>query len=360
MCLIVSAEQQTTGSSRKQDRRRHTAPAHAHKKAQGGDVVTLQWHDMTGEDGFIAEPLFDREGVVRFELDGGNFLPGLHEVIHNLRVGDRVDDASIDAGYGARRKDLVFFLSQTRLAQLAGKTSIAGHPGKAVRVGDTFRLRGVVTATVMEVRTSAHDSSSNDPIIVLDANHPLAGSSYRCSFTVLNIEDRSRFDVATFAMGCFWGAELAFQRQRGVVATRCGYTQGITPNPTYDDVCSNTTQHREAVQVLYDPTEVSYAELVQLALARWYDIPLLDRMYRTDEDEDDKAQSTQYRQGIYYHCESQRVEAQRAIRHDAAASIIELLPAAKFWPAEEQHQQYLYKGGQSARKGAKEPIRCFG
>jgi peptide methionine sulfoxide reductase MsrA len=74
-----------------------------------------------------------------------------------------------------------------------------------------------------------------------------------------------------------------------VVATRCGYAQGIKLDPTCDgceDVCSGTTQHREAVQVLYDPNHVSCAELVQLALARWYDIALLDRMFQSDEDDE--------------------------------------------------------------------------
>lgn len=316
--------------------------------ATSGTVVTLQWDSFEGEDGFIAEALFDRDGIVRFVLDGGNYLPAIHELVHNLRVGDRVQNVSIDAGYGARRKELVFRLSQSKLKKLDSKKDVS-----VVNVGDTFCLKGFLNVTVTEIRQDHHDT---EPVIVLDANHPLAGSSYLCSFTVLNIEHQSSFHMATFAMGCFWGGELAFQRQRGVVGTRSGYTQGDTENPTYEQVSSGTTQHREAVQVLYDPKEVSYRELVQLALSRLYEVPLLQRMFRHDDD-DDEAVSPQYRHGVYFHCESQRQTAELAIGDDSS---IELLPATKFWPAEEEHQQYLYKRGQSARKGAKQPIRCFG
>lgn len=341
MCIITASEHHEITKKNSHLLRGAEAP----RIASSCDVVTLQWDLFEAENGFVAESLFDREGVVRFVLDGGNFLPGIHELVHNLRVGDRVQEVSIDAGYGASRKDLLFRLPRSKVEKLLTNKRIDD-----VKVGDALHLKESLNVTVTAIQLRQNDA---EPTLVLDANHPLAGSSYLCSFTVLNIEHQSSFDVATFAMGCFWGGELAYQRQRGVVGTRCGYTQGITDNPTYEEVSKGATQHREAVQVLYDPKEVSYQELVELALSRLYDIPLLERMFQ----QDDEMASSQYRHGIYHHCESQRQIAEQAIDNDGS---IELLPAAKFWPAEDYHQQYLYKRGQSARKGAKEPIRCFG
>ena len=143
-------------------------------------------------------------------------------------------------------------------------------------------------------------------------------------------------------------------RIRGVVGTRVGYTQGTTVHPTYEQVCQGNTQHREAVQVIFDPKVVSYRELVQSAMS-WL------KELQTPQDLHDlfAEQDPQYRSGIYYKNEEQRRIAHACMDKNRTLSI-ELLPVARFWEAEDSHQQYLYKGGQSGRKGEKEPIRCFG
>jgi hypothetical protein len=109
----------------------------------------------------------------------------------------------------------------------------------------------------------------------VDANPPLAGASYRCELTILQIESLPAREFAIYECfgiggsdsvpgghlrpwGCFWGAQLAFTRMHGVVGTKVGYTQGIQHNPTYEQVCEGKTRHREAVTVVYNPQEVTY------------------------------------------------------------------------------------------------------
>lgn len=77
-----------------------------------------------------------------------------------------------------------------------------------------------------------------------------------------------KYQLATFALGCFWGGELAYQRERGVVGTKVGYTQGHAVNPSYEEVCTGTTGHTEAMIVSFDPSTVSYERLVHLAMDR--------------------------------------------------------------------------------------------
>jgi len=177
-------------------------------------------------------------------------------------------------------------------------------------------------------------------------------------------------EIATFAGGCFWGIELAYQRIPGVTHTSVGYTQGQTPNPTYEMVCSGSTGHTEAVQMYYNPKEVSYAKLIDVLLQRT-DPTMLNRQGND--------RGTQYRSGIYFHNEAQKTEAERVLkdvqtqldagtypRRTAAKKImIELKPAGDYYLAENYHQQYLSKGGrfgqgQCAEKGCEDPIRCYG
>ena len=78
--------------------------------------------------------------------------------------------------------------------------------------------------------------------------------------------DENNLQMATFSAGCFWGVEDAFMKVRGVKSTRVGYSGGNLPNPTYEDVCTDSTGHAEAIQVKYDPNEISYEELLDLFL----------------------------------------------------------------------------------------------
>jgi len=172
-------------------------------------------------------------------------------------------------------------------------------------------------------------------------------------------------DIATFAGGCFWGLELAYQRMPGVTHTSVGYTAGKTESPTYQEVCSGSTGHAEAVQVYFDPKEVSYDQLLD---------QFFDKVDPTTLNQQGNDRGTQYRSAIYYHSEAQKEAASKAIeevnkklsssvfrRVMGSKVVTELTPFdGKYWLAEDYHQQYLEKGGQNASKGATERIRCYG
>eukprot|EP00316_Scyphosphaera_apsteinii_P001707 CAMPEP_0119318110 /NCGR_PEP_ID=MMETSP1333-20130426/45451_1 /TAXON_ID=418940 /ORGANISM="Scyphosphaera apsteinii, Strain RCC1455" /LENGTH=293 /DNA_ID=CAMNT_0007324225 /DNA_START=139 /DNA_END=1020 /DNA_ORIENTATION=+ len=164
-----------------------------------------------------------------------------------------------------------------------------------------------------------------------------------------------RFEIATFAGGCFWGTELHFQRIPGVVASCVGYTQGALEAPTYEQVCSGMTGHTEGIQILYDPDVVSFQALCEKLLST-IDPTLLNRVGND--------RGTQYRHGIYPHSDAQAEVATRSIEREqmkhSSPVVTEVKPAAIFWPAENYHQRYLQKGGQSAEKDCQERVRCYG
>jgi peptide-methionine (S)-S-oxide reductase len=152
--------------------------------------------------------------------------------------------------------------------------------------------------------------------------------------------EEPRFEKATFAGGCFWCMVHPFDRWPGVVRVVSGYTGGHVPNPTYAQVCSQTTGHREAVEITFDPAQVDYATL-------------LDRFWQeidpTDPDGQFVDRGPSYRTAIFYHSEEQRrlAEASRAAlaqsgRFDRPIAT-EILPAGPFYPAEEYHQDYYRK-----------------
>ncbi len=152
----------------------------------------------------------------------------------------------------------------------------------------------------------------------------------------------SATEQATFAAGCFWGVEATFQQMPGVVTTRVGYAGGTLANPTYEEVCSDTTGHAEAVRVTYDPARITYAQL----LAVFWDNHDPTTLNRQGPDV-----GSQYRSVIFYHTEAQRaaalasVEALTAARHWARPIVTRIVPAGPFYEAEEYHQRYLEKRG---------------
>jgi len=162
-------------------------------------------------------------------------------------------------------------------------------------------------------------------------------------------------ETATFAAGCFWGVQLAFQRVPGVASSMVGYTAGSKIAPTYKDVCNGTTGHTEAVQMLFNPDLVSYKELLTV---------LFDRMDPTTLNRQGNDRGTQYRSGIYYHTDQQKEIAENFIQEMQPKYkdkiVVEVKQAEKFWPAEDYHQKYLEKGGQGAKKGCLDPIKCYG
>jgi peptide-methionine (S)-S-oxide reductase len=149
-------------------------------------------------------------------------------------------------------------------------------------------------------------------------------------------------ETAYFALGCFWGAEQVFWQLDGVYTTAVGYMNGITPNPTYEEVCSTRTGHAEAVLVAFDPSKISYGELLKV---------FFEEHDPTQGMRQGNDVGTQYRSGIYYADEHQKAIAEAMLRSydealsaaDKAPVTTEIEPAGPFYYAEDYHQQYLHK-----------------
>ena len=149
-------------------------------------------------------------------------------------------------------------------------------------------------------------------------------------------------EKATFGAGCFWGVEETFRKLKGVTSTAVGYAGGTKENPTYEDVCSDETGHAEAVQVEFDPSQVSYDDLLDVFWSN-HNPTTLNRQGPDI--------GTQYRSVIFYHSPEQKAAAEKS-KIDMSSRlnrpiVTQIGPAAKFWRAEEYHQRYLEKRGQS-------------
>lgn len=148
---------------------------------------------------------------------------------------------------------------------------------------------------------------------------------------------------ATFGAGCFWGIEAAFRRVPGVVSTAVGYMGGAFENPTYPDVCSGATGHAEVVEIEYDPSQVSYDEL----LALFWSIHDPTTLNRQGPD-----LGAQYRSAIFFHDAEQQAAALASKRKLELSGkhqqpiVTAITPASTFYRAEEYHQQYLEKQAQ--------------
>jgi len=147
---------------------------------------------------------------------------------------------------------------------------------------------------------------------------------------------------ATFAAGCFWGVEDTFRQVKGVRSAIVGYTGGTKRNPLYEDVCTGTTGHAEAVEVEFEPAEVSYGELLAVFF-RSHD-PTTPNRQGPDI-------GTQYRSAIFFHDAEQEtaaLEAKAALDKAGVFKrpiVTEVTPASEFYRAEEYHQQYFEKRG---------------
>ena len=147
---------------------------------------------------------------------------------------------------------------------------------------------------------------------------------------------------ATFAAGCFWHVEEIFSKTNGVTSTAVGYTGGNTDNPTYDDVCSDSTGHAEAVEVDFDPELVSYQELLRI---------FFENHNPTTINRQGPDIGTQYRSGIFFHDEEQErialdnIQKLNPLAKEKFGSeiVTKVLPASKFFRAEEYHQKYFQK-----------------
>jgi peptide-methionine (S)-S-oxide reductase len=145
-------------------------------------------------------------------------------------------------------------------------------------------------------------------------------------------------EIATLAGGCFWCLEAVYQEMEGVLSVESGYMGGQAENPTYQDVCTGTTGHAEVVQLTFDPTVTPYREILEVFFA------IHDPTTRDRQGND---VGPQYRSQIFYHDDRQRAAAEDLIRELNAASIwpapivTEVRPAARFYKAEEYHQDYF-------------------
>ena len=145
---------------------------------------------------------------------------------------------------------------------------------------------------------------------------------------------------ATFAGGCFWCMQPAFDHVDGVVATTVGYTGGHTTNPTYEEVSAGGTGHAESIQVTYDPAKVTYTQLLDVF---WHNVdPLAPNAQFCDH-------GTQYRSAIFYHDDEQKRAAEKSKKELEASArfkqpiVTEIVPASDFYPAEDYHQKYYEK-----------------
>jgi peptide-methionine (S)-S-oxide reductase len=149
-------------------------------------------------------------------------------------------------------------------------------------------------------------------------------------------------EIATFGAGCFWGIEAAFRRVPGVLDAAVGYSGGRTQNPSYQEVCTDTTGHAEVVQVTFDPEKVSYDQLLDV----FWTIHDPTQVNRQGPD-----YGKQYRTAIFFHSPEQEAAAKKSKQALEASGKLrrpvatEIVPAGPFWRAEEYHQRYLEKRG---------------
>ncbi|KAF0685158.1 Aste57867_22929 [Aphanomyces stellatus] len=170
-------------------------------------------------------------------------------------------------------------------------------------------------------------------------------------FPAALVNDRQQ--LATFATGCFWSAQLRFECISGVLSTQVGFMNGRTQEPTFEDVVSDTTGHALVVQVLFDATAITYEDL-------------LEYFWAIETAFDDSVDlGSPYRAGIYYHTQAQAEAAvaskkkhQTLQLHPSRDIVTEIVPASTFFPAEDYHQRYLEKGGLCNHEG--DTVPCCG
>ena len=157
--------------------------------------------------------------------------------------------------------------------------------------------------------------------------------------------EQTNLQTATFGAGCFWGVEASFRKVDGVVETAVGYSGGTKENPTYQEVCTDRTGHAEVVRVQFDPSKVTFEELLKI----FWDSHDPTTLNRQGPDV-----GRQYRSAVFYHNEAQREIAESAKEQLGKSGtyqrpvVTEITPASTFYQAEEYHQRYLEKQGKGS------------
>jgi peptide-methionine (S)-S-oxide reductase len=175
-----------------------------------------------------------------------------------------------------------------------------------------------------------------------ERNFPLAEKHRVLDAPLVTDDIPDGFEVAFFGLGCFWGAEEIYWQVPGVWSTSVGYAGGTTPHPSYDEVCSGRTNHTEAVRIVFDPTKVSFADLVKT----FFEVHDPTQGFRQGNDV-----GTQYRSAIYFTTPEQEQVARELTatygeelkRRRLGDITTEIRPAPTYYYAEDQHQQYLAK-----------------
>lgn len=164
-------------------------------------------------------------------------------------------------------------------------------------------------------------------------------NSISLNFVPVTLNKTQKLERAIFAGGCFWGVEYYFQKRKGVISTTVGYIGGTTKNPTYEEVCSNTTGHVEAVEVYFNPDIVSYEQLTKL----FFEIHDPTQLNRQGPDVGE-----QYKSAIFYLNDYQKQIAEKLIqelKNKGYDVVTKLEAATEFYPAENYHQDYYKNKG---------------
>lgn len=289
------------------------------------DGQTVEVHYVgTLEDGTEFDSSRTRGLPLNFVLGSGSVVPGFEDAVRGMKLDQRKRAVlAPETAYGERSDELVISIPRDRAPS-----------EMALEVGQKVPLTNGATATVLEV---------SDSEIKLDANHSLAGKALIFDLQLVGILESALGPPAAglerlvVGLGCFWGAELAFQRVEGVVSTKVGYAQGSKKEPKYREVCSGQTGHTEAVAIDFDPKVVSYEKHVDLFWER------LGRNALT-KDQVGNDVGTQYRSGIYYLNEEQKAIAEASANRVAeklgSEPVAEIKPQVgkPFYVAEDYHQ----------------------
>lgn len=171
--------------------------------------------------------------------------------------------------------------------------------------------------------------------MVVSPKHAVSGNTIVAPFP-------DNMQTAMFGLGCFWGAERKFWKTAGVFSTQVGYAAGFTPNPTYQEVCTGRTGHNEVVRVIFDPSKVTFADLLKVF---WESHNPTQGMQQGND------VGTQYRSGIYTYSAQQQEQAEQSrtayqallTKKGHGTITTEILTAPEFYYAEDYHQQYLHK-----------------